>query len=74
MNYTKPTGSTLATALRAGVAPGTPYQDTDTPGHVTLIIESLTVRIAVEGTPHELRQALHDMLDDIDRHDLPQAA
>lgn len=74
MNYTKATGSTLAAHLRAGVAPGTPYQDQDTTGHVTLMLETLTVRIAVEGTPHELAETLLNIVDELHAHDLPRVA
>ena len=63
------TGIATVTSLDHGVTAGTPYQDHESPDQVTYTFETATTRIAVEGTPAELRQLAADIVAQVDAHE-----
>lgn len=67
MQASKVTGITPAHSLRHEVIEGTPYQDHDDPELLTLMLDTVTNRIAVEGTPDELRRLATAILSRLDR-------
>lgn len=63
------TGIATVESLDHGIANGTPYQDHDDPERVTYVFETATTRIAVEGTPDELREFAAGIVAQVDAHE-----
>ena len=63
------TGIATVASLDHGIAGGTPYQDRNDPDATTYVFETATTRIAVEGTPAELRGLAAAIVAQVDAHE-----
>lgn len=63
------TGIATVATLDHGIMDGAPYQDRQDAAATTYVFETATTRIAVEGTPDELRGLAAGIVAQIDAHE-----